>query len=166
METVHFKGEPQHTCASVPAVGAQAPDFKLVTKDLAPLTLADLRGKRVVLNVFPSLDTPVCAMSVRKFNETASRLDNVAVVCVSMDLPFAMARFCTLEGLDDVIAASAFRSPGFAKDYGLMLTDGPLEGLLARCVLIIDENGKVIYRDLVNEITDEPDYESAIGMLS
>jgi len=166
METVHFKGQPQHTCGTVPTVGTQAPDFKLVTKDLAPVTLADLKGKRVVLNVFPSLDTPVCAMSVRKFNEEASKLENVAVVCVSMDLPFAMARFCTVEGLENVIAASAFRSPEFVKAYGLQLVDGPLEGLLTRCVLIMDENGKVIYRDLVNEITNEPDYNSAIKMLS
>ena len=166
METVYFKGEPQHTYGSVPAVGTEAPDFKLVTKDLAPVTLADLKGKRVVLNVFPSLDTPVCAMSVRRFNEEASKLKNVAVVCVSMDLPFAMARVCTLEGLDNVVAASAFRSPEFGKEYGLQLVDGPLEGLLARCVLVIDENGKVVYRDLVNEITDEPDYKAAVEMLS
>ena len=125
-----------------------------------------IRDRRVVLNVFPSLDTPVCAMSVRRFNEEASKLKNVAVVCVSMDLPFAMARFCTLEGLDNVVAASAFRSPEFGKEYGLQLVDGPLEGLLARCVLVIDENGKVVYRDLVNEITDEPDYKAAVEMLS
>lgn len=105
-------------------------------------------------------------MSVRRFNEEASKLKNVAVVCVSMDLPFAMARFCTLEGLDNVVAASAFRSPEFGKEYGLQLVDGPLEGLLARCVLVIDENGKVVYRDLVNEITDEPDYKAAVEMLS
>ena len=150
----------------MPAVRTEAHDFKLVTKHLAPVTLADLKGKRVVLNVFPSLDTPVCAMSVRRFNEEASKLKNVAVVCVSMDLPFAMARFCTLEGLDNVVAASAFRSPEFGKEYGLQLVDGPLEGLLARCVLVIDENGKVVYRDLVNEITDEPDYKAAVEMLS
>lgn len=165
METVYFKGSPVHTYGNVPAVGTVAPDFKLVTKDLKDITLADFKGKKVVLNVFPSLDTEVCAMSVRKFNQEASRRKDVAVVCVSMDLPFAMARFCTLEGLDSVIAASAFRSPEFAKEYGLMLVDGPLAGLLARCVLIIDENGKVIYRDLVEEITTEPDYKAAESML-
>lgn len=165
METVYFKGIPVHTYGDVPAVGTTAPDFKLVTKDLEDITLADFKGKKVVLNVFPSLDTEVCAMSVRKFNQEASRHKDVAVVCVSMDLPFAMARFCTLEGLDSVIAASAFRSPEFAKEYGLMLVDGSLAGLLARCVLIIDENGKVIYRDLVEEITTEPDYKAAESML-
>ena len=165
METVYFKGTPFHTYGTVPEAGSKAPDFKLVTKDLQEVTLADFAGKKLVLNVFPSLDTPVCAASVRRFNQEAAKLDDVAVLCVSMDLPFAMARFCTVEGRDKVMAASAFRSPEFAHNYGLQIIDGPLAGLLARCVLIIDENGKVIYRDLVNEITNEPDYEAAINTL-
>lgn len=165
METVYFKGTPVHTYGEVPEVGSKAPDFTLVTKDLAEINLADFAGKRLVLNVFPSLDTPVCAASVRRFNKDAADIDNVAVVCVSMDLPFAMSRFCVAEGIENVVAASAFRSPEFAHNYGLQLTDGPLAGLLARCVLIIDENGKVIYRDLVDEITHEPDYEAAVKVL-
>lgn len=165
METVYFKGTEVHTYGDVPAVGTQAPDFDLTKADLSDLCLSDLRGKKVVLNVFPSLDTPVCAMSVRRFNKEASSRKDVAVVCVSEDLPFAIGRFCTLEGLEDVIGASAFRSPEFSKEYGLLMVDGPLKGLLARAVIIIDEKGKVIYRQLVDEITNEPDYAAAISML-
>ncbi|MDE6526122.1 MAG: thiol peroxidase [Muribaculaceae bacterium] len=165
METVFFKGSPCHTYGNIPAVGIKAPDFKLVTKDLAEITCDDFKGKRVVLNVFPSLDTPVCAASVRRFNVEASKLDNTAVVCVSMDLPFAMSRFCSAEGIDNVTAASAFRSPTFAQQYGLQLVDGPLAGLLARAVIVMDENHQIIYSDLVGEITDEPDYEGAISVL-
>lgn len=165
METVFFKGQEVHTYGNLPAVGTKAPDFKLTTATLEDLTLDSLRGRKVVLNIFPSLDTPVCAASVRRFNQEASKVDNVTVVCVSEDLPFAMSRFCTLEGLKDVVAASAFRSPEFAKEYGVELIDGPLKGLLTRAVIIIDEEGKVIYRDLVEEITNEPDYASAIKML-
>ena len=165
METVYFQGTPCHTYGKVPEVGTKAPEFTLTGKDLQDITLASFPGKRVVLNVFPSLDTPVCAMSVRKFNQEASGLDDVVVLCVSMDLPFAMQRFCTLEGLENVVPASAFRSKDFAHNYGLLLTDGPLAGLLARCVLIVDKDGKVIYRDLVSEITHEPDYEGAKRVL-
>lgn len=165
METVYFKGTPVHTYGDVPVVGSKAPDFTLVTKDLAEINLADFAGKKLVLNVFPSLDTGVCAASVRRFNKEAAGLDNVAVVCVSMDLPFAMNRFCVAEGIDKVIAASAFRSPEFAHNYGMLMVDGPLKGLLARCVLIIDGQGEVIYRELVDEITHEPDYEAALKML-
>ena len=165
METVYFQGAPEHTYGTVPAVGSKAPEFKLTGKDLQPITLADYAGKRVVLNIFPSLDTPVCAASVRRFNKEASDVKNVAVVCVSMDLPFAMSRFCTLEGLENVVPASAFRSKEFGHDYGVELVDGPLAGLLARCVLVIDEKGNVIFRDLVEEITHEPDYEAAIAVL-
>ncbi len=161
METIYFKGTACKTCGNVPVAGDKAPDFKLTDKDLKEISLSDYKGKRVVLNVFPSLDTPVCATSVRKFNKVASEFDNTAVLCISMDLPFAMSRFCTLEGIDGVTAASAFRSPEFCKAYGLELVDGPLAGLLARAVIVIDENRNVIYSDLVNEITDEPDYEGA-----
>ena len=125
----------------------------------------DLKGRRIVLNIFPSLDTSVCATSVRKFNELAASLDNTTVVAVSKDLPFAQSRFCTTEGIKNLIAASAFRSPEFSKDYGVEMVDGPLAGLLARAVVVIDENGKVIHAELVPEITQEPDYEAAIKAL-
>lgn len=165
METIYFQGNPCHTYGTVPAVGEKAPCFHLVTKDLKDITCMEFRGKRVVLNVFPSLDTAVCAMSVRRFNQEAAALDNTVVICVSMDLPFAAARFCTAEGIDNLVVASAFRSPMFAQKYGLQIVDGPLAGLLARAVLILDAEGKVIYRDLVSEITHEPDYAAALKML-
>ena len=165
METIYFQGAPVHTYGNIPAVGTEAPDFTLVTKDLKDITLADYAGKRVVLNIFPSLDTAVCAMSVRRFNQEAASLDNTAVICVSMDLPFAMKRFCTAEGIDNVEVASAFRSPTFAQKYGLQIVDGPLAGLLARAVIIVDEKGEVIFTDLVQEITNEPDYKAAINVL-
>lgn len=165
METVYFKGTPCHTYGSIPAVGTKAPCFTLVTKDLADIGCQDFPGKRIVLNIFPSLDTPVCAASVRRFNQEAAGLDDVAVLCVSMDLPFAMSRFCSAEGIDNVVAASAFRSPLFSEQYGLQIVDGPLAGLLARAVIIIDKDGKVAYSDLVDEITHEPDYEGAMYVL-
>lgn len=165
METLYFKGNACHTGGMLPSVGEKAPDFTLVGADLNEIHLADFPGKKVVLNIFPSLDTAVCAMSVRKFNEKAADKKDAVVLCVSMDLPFAAKRFCTIENINDVYPASAFRSPEFAKEYGVELVDGPLKGLLTRAVVIIDENGKVIYRDLVNEITDEPDYKSALKML-
>ncbi len=165
METIYFKGTPCHTYGKVPAVGEKAPCFTLVTPELKEVTCDDFHGKRIVLNVFPSLDTPVCAASVRRFNEAVSKLDNTVVLCVSMDLPFAAGRFCETEGLKAVIPASAFRSPMFAENYGLQLVDGPLAGLLARAVIIIDTDRKIIYRDLVEEITDEPRYDEAIDVL-
>lgn len=154
-----------HTSGTVPAVGQVAPGFDLTTPELTEVRKGDYEGKRVVLNVFPSLDTPVCAASVRRFNQEAAGLDNTVVLCVSMDLPFAMARFCTVNEINGVQAVSAFRSPEFGQKYGLTLVDGPLKGLLARAVIVIDENGKVAYRELVNEITNEPDYEAAISVL-
>lgn len=166
METVYFKGTPCHTYGMIPAVGTKAPCFNLTGIDLNEIRCTDYAGKRVVLNVFPSLDTPVCAMSVRRFNKEASKLDNTVVICVSMDLPFAMNRFCTAEGLQNVVPASAFRSPTFAQQYGLQLVDGPLAGLLARAVIVLDEEHNVIYSDLVEEITNEPDYKGAIDVLT
>lgn len=166
MRTICFSGNPCHLCGYVPAVGSEAPDFKLTGKDLNPVSLSDYRGRRVVLNIFPSLDTPVCAASVRRFNKEAAGLENTVVICISMDLPFAMGRFCTAEGIDGLTVASAFRSPDFARDYGLKITDGPLEGLLARAVILIDERGRVSYTDVVGEITDEPDYEAALSALA
>ena len=165
METILFKGQPCHTCGTVPGVGETAPCFHLADPDLSQILCSDFAGKRVVLNVFPSLDTEVCARSVRRFNEEAAKLDDVVVICVSMDLPFAMGRFCTIEGIKNVLFGSAFRSPIFGQKYGLQLVDGPLAGLLARCVLILDENRRVIFRDLVHEITDEPAYEAALSVL-
>lgn len=165
METIFLNGTECHTFGSLPAVGTEAPFFSLTGADLAEVKLDDFKGKNVVLNIFPSLDTEVCARSVRRFNQEASSLDNTVVVCVSMDLPFAMHRFCAAEGLDNVKVASAFRSPAFGQKYGAQIVDGPLAGLLCRAVLIIDANGKVAFRDLVEEITHEPDYEAALRVL-
>ena len=146
-------------------MGEKAPCFNLVNMALKEISCLDFRGKRVVLNVFPSLDTPVCAASVRRFNQEAAGLENTVVICVSMDLPFAASRFCTAEGIENLEVASAFRSPLFAQKYGLQIVDGPLAGLLARAVIILDGDGKVEYVDLVSEITDEPDYTSAIDFM-
>lgn len=165
METVYFKGQECHTYGSLPEVGSKAPDYNLTSVGLSPVKSEDSAGKTVVLNIFPSLDTEVCAQSVRRFNKEASKLKDTEVICVSQDLPFAMKRFCTVEGLEKVIPASAFRSPQFGEKYGVMLVDGPLAGLLTRAVIIIGPDGKVKYRDLVSEITEEPDYEAAIRVL-
>lgn len=165
METVKFQGNPCHTSGNIPATGTQAPCFSLVNEALAEVRCTDFPGKRIVLNVFPSLDTPVCAASVRRFNVEASKMENTQIICVSMDLPFAQKRFCTAEGIDKLVVTSAFRSPDFGRDYGLLLTDGPLAGLLARAVIVLDENRKVIFSDLVEEITEEPNYQGAIEAL-
>ncbi|MDE5568213.1 MAG: thiol peroxidase [Muribaculaceae bacterium] len=166
METIFFNGTAVKTYGNVPVAGEKAPDFKLVNKELKELSFKDFEGKRIVLNVFPSLDTAVCAASVRRFNQEAAKFKNTVVLCVSMDLPFAMTRFCTAEGIDGVVPTSAFRSPDFGKEYGLTMVDGPLAGLLARAVIIIDENRNVIYSDLVDEITHEPDYDGAFYVLT
>lgn len=165
METIYFKGTPCHTYGVMPSVGQEAPCFHLSGLDLSAVTCTDFKGQRIVLNIFPSLDTEVCARSVRRFNEEASGLPDTTVICVSMDLPFAMSRFCTLEGIKDVVFGSAFRSPLFGQKYGVQLCDGPLAGLLARAVIIIDTDRKIIYRELVDEITNEPDYEAALSVL-
>lgn len=164
MATVTLKGSPFKTSGDLPAKGNSAPDATLVKTDLSEIRISEFKGKRVVLNIFPSVDTPTCAQSVRAFNEQASQLDNTVVLCVSQDLPFAMARFCGAEGLDQVIPASAFRS-SFAEDYGVKMTEGPLTGLDARAVVVLDETGKVRYTQLVSEVADEPDYEAAINAL-
>lgn len=166
METVFFKGQPCHTYGTVPSIGETAPCYHLAGRDLSQLICTDFAGKRVVLNIFPSLDTAVCAMSVRRFNEEAAKLKDVVVICVSMDLPFAMSRFCSVENIGNVVFGSAFRSPLFGQKYGVQLVDGPLAGLLTRCVLVLDENRRVIFRDLVEEITNEPDYEAALKVLA
>ncbi|MEA4937876.1 Thiol peroxidase [bioreactor metagenome] len=159
MATVTFKGNEVKTSGQLPAVGTLAPDFKLVGSGLNEITLADFKGKRVVLNIFPSIDTGVCATSVRKFNKWASTQENTVVICVSKDLPFASGRFCGAEGLENVITASDFRYNNFATDYGILMTDGPLAGLMARSVVALDEKGKVTYNQLVPEITQEPEYD-------
>lgn len=159
MATVTFKGSEVKTNGSLPAVGTKAPDFKLVGAGLNEISLADYKGKRVVLNIFPSIDTGVCASSVRNFNKLAAADDNVVVICVSKDLPFAASRFCGAEGLDKVITASDFRYNNFATDYGVLMTDGPLAGLMARSVVAVDESGTVVYNQLVPEIVEEPNYE-------
>jgi thiol peroxidase len=163
MAQVTLKGNPIHTNGELPQVGAKAPDFKLTGGDLKDVSLADYKGKRKVLNIVPSLDTAVCATSTRRFNEAASRLPNTVVLVVSADLPFASKRFCTTEGLQNVVPLSLMRSKSFAKDYGVLLQDGPLAGLCARAVVVLDENDKVVYRQLVPEIGQEPDYDQAIA---
>lgn len=162
MSTVTLGGNKVNVKGNFPAIGSQAPDFTLVKSDLSELTLSSLKGKKVVLNLFPSLDTKVCAMSVRKFNEMAAQMENTVVLAISKDLPFAHARFCTTEGIEKVIGLSAFRNCSFGEEYGVALADGPLAGLLARAVIILDEQGKVVYTELVPEITHEPNYEEAL----
>ncbi len=159
MAKITFKGNAVNTNGQLPTVGSKAPDFKLVGAGLNEISLADYKGKRVVLNIFPSLDTGVCATSVRQFNKWVSDKENTVVICVSKDLPFAQSRFCGAEGLNNVITASDFRYNNFATDYGVLMTDGPLTGLMARSVVAIDENGKVSYTELVPEIVQEPVYE-------
>ncbi len=165
MTTVTLKGNSIETVGELPKVGEQAPDFNIVKDDLSELSLADLKGQRVVLNIFPSVDTGTCAMSVRQFNEKAASLDNTTVVCVSKDLPFAMKRFCGAEGIENVTSGSAFRS-SFGEDYGVTFKTGPLTGLLSRAVVVIDENGKVTYTEQVAETTEEPDYDAAVNALN
>ena len=165
MASITLKGNPVSTVGELPAVGSSAPSFSGIKTDLSECTLADLAGKKVVLNVFPSIDTGVCAASTRHFNEAASSLDNTVVVCVSVDLPFALGRFCGAEGLDNVIPLSVFRNPEFGSGYGVTIADGPLAQLLSRAVVVIDESGKVIYTEQVPEITQEPNYEAALKSL-
>jgi thiol peroxidase len=165
MSQVTLKGNPITVDGAFPDVGNKAPDFKLVGKDLADVSLAHFAGKRKVLNIFPSVDTPTCATSVRHFNESASQLDNTVVLCISADLPFAQTRFCGAEGLDQVINLSLMRGHHFLKDYGVAIASGPLAGLAARAVVVVDEHDKVIHTELVGEIAHEPDYDAALKVL-
>ena len=162
MAKVTLKGNEIHTNGELPKVGTEAPDFKGVKSDLSELSLSDLKGKKVVINVFPSLDTSVCAASVRRFNKEAASHPDTVVLAVSKDLPFAHGRFCTTEGIENVIPLSDFRFSDFDESYGVRMADGPLGGLLARAVVIIGKDGKVMYTELVPEITQEPDYDKAI----
>lgn len=166
MATVTLHGDPSHTNGDLPAVGSSAPEFDLVGAGLSAVTSGDMAGKKVVLNIFPSIDTPTCATSVRTFNEKAAGLDNTVVLCVSADLPFAFGRFCGAEGIENVQTASTFRSADFATNYGVSLVDGPLAGLCARAIVVVDDTGNVLYNELVQEIGDEPNYEAALAALS
>ncbi len=166
MAQITIKGEPINTCGDLPQPGNPAPDFNLITTDLTEISLKELQGTRVVLNIFPSIDTPVCATSVRRFNEKANSLANTRILCVSMDLPFAQKRFCGAEGLKNVIPVSDFRDGSFGRQYGVRISDGSLAGLLSRAVVIVDENGEIVYAQQVAEITQEPDYEAAVAVLS
>ncbi|APF20788.1 thiol peroxidase [Caldithrix abyssi DSM 13497] len=165
MAKITLKGNPINTIGELPAIGNTAPDFSLTTTDLGDVHLKDFSGQRLVLNIFPSLDTEVCATSVRKFNEMAANLENTKVLCISMDLPFAHKRFCTTEGIENVISLSELHERGFGESYGVRIIDGPLRGLFTRAVVVIDEKGKVIYTELVPEITQEPNYEKALKAL-
>ncbi len=164
MATITFQGNQLNTCSDLPPVGSMAPDFSLVNGKLAEVNLASYAGKRKVLSIVPSLDTPVCAASTRKFNEKAAALQNTVVLIVSADLPFAQGRFCQAEGLKNVVPLSTFRST-FAEVYGVNIVDGFLAGLTARAVMVIDENDQVIHSQLVSEITEEPDYEAVFAAL-
>lgn len=164
MATTALGGNPVHTIGELPQVGAPSPSISLTQTDLTELTNADLAGRRVVLNIFPSIDTGVCAMSVRRFNALASGLENTTVVCASADLPFAMKRFCGSEGLDNVVNGSSFRSD-FGSAFGVTMTDGKLAGLLARAVVVLDADGKVIHTEMVPDIGQEPDYDAAIAAI-
>ncbi len=165
MATVTLKGNAFNTVGNLPEAGTVAPAFSLVKNDLSELSLSELAGKKVVLNIFPSLDTAVCATSVRKFNVEAAGKENVVVLGVSKDLPFASGRFCSTEGIDQVVTVSAFRDTAFGSDYGVLIADGPLAGLFARSIVVIDESGKVIYNELVPETVNEPDYAAALAVL-
>lgn len=165
MAKITLQGNEINTNGELPAVGSQAPDFKLVDGELNDRSLADYAGKKKLLNIVPSLDTPVCATSTRKFNDYAKGRDDTVMLMIAADLPFAMSRFCGAEGADNVISLSLMRSKSFAKDYGVLITDGPLAGITARAIVVIDENDKVIYTELVPEIAQEPDYDAAIAAL-
>lgn len=166
MATITLGGNTAHTSGNLPEIGSQLPDFALTTVDLASQSLNDFAGHNLVLNVFPSVDTGVCAQSIREFNKAASNLENTKVLCISRDLPFAMARFCGAEGIEDVISLSDFKNGNFGKDYGLEMIDSAFEGLLSRCVIVADNNGKILYTEQVPEIGQEPNYEAALNALS
>lgn len=166
MAKITLKGNEIDTIGDLPAIGSQAPEFTVVKTDLSETTLGDYKGNTVVLNIFPSVDTGVCAASARRFNSEVAGKANTVVLCVSADLPFAHGRFCEAEGLDDVVPVSVFRTTDFGKDYGQTITNGPLAGLLARAVVIIDGEGKVKYTEQIPEITQEPDYEKALAAVS
>ena len=165
MAKLTFKGTPVNTSGNLPTVGSKAPDFSLVKTDLSSLSLAELKGKRVILSISPSFDTSFCAMSVRKFNKTVTEKPNTTVLSITKDLPFAQSRFCTTEGITNVIPLSGFRDTDFGKSYGVGLIDGPFKGLYARCIIVVDEKGIVIHSQLVPEVAQEADYDAALSTL-
>lgn len=165
MAKITLKGNAIETIGELPAKASAAPEFTLVKTDLSEVSLADYKGKKVVLNIFPSIDTPVCAASVRYFNKAAGESDNTVVLCISADLPFAHTRFCETDGLKNVESLSVFRSPSFGKDYGVTITTGPIAGLLSRAIVVIDGDGKVIHTEQVPEIAQEPNYDAALAAL-
>lgn len=165
MATITLGGNPIHTIGNLPETGSKAPDFTLVEPDLSVKNLADFAGSKVILNIFPSIDTNTCAMSVRTFNAQAAALENVKVLCISRDLPFAQKRFCGAEGIENVMTLSDFRDGSFGKNYGLEIIDGALQGLHSRCVIVLDENGVVSYTEQVAETANEPNYEAALAIL-
>jgi thiol peroxidase len=165
MAKITLKGNPINTSGNLPLKGSKAPEFTLVKSDLAKLSLSELKGKKLILNIFPSLDTSVCATSVRKFNQMAAGKTNTAVLAISKDLPFAHGRFCSTEGITNVTTLSGFRDSDFGTSYGIDIIDGPLAGVYGRSIVVIDETGKVAYTELVPEITQEPDYARALAAL-
>lgn len=165
MAEITLKGSPIQTVGELPKTGSVAPNFTLVKADLSEISLSDFKGKKVILNIFPSVDTGTCATSTRTFNAKASSLENTVVICVSKDLPFAFGRFCGAEGIENVVTGSAFQNTDFEDAYGLKITTGPLKGLCSRSVVVIDEAGKVAYTEQVKETVDEPNYEAAISAL-
>lgn len=165
MASITLGGNPINTSGELPVKGSKAPNFQLVKNDLSIASLIDFTGSKLVLNIFPSIDTGTCATSVRTFNAKASALTNTKVLCISRDLPFAQKRFCGAEGLEDVINLSDFKTGSFGKDYGLEIVDGPLAGLHSRAIVVLDENGTVIYTEQVSEIANEPNYELALAAL-
>ena len=162
MTTITLKGNPIHTVGKLPAVATEAPGFTLTADDLSDKSLSDFKGKNIILNIFPSVNTSVCSMSVRKFNEDAANLSNTVVLCISKDLPFAQAQFCGAEGIKNVVMLSDFRTD-FGHEYGVQIADGPLKGLLSRAVVVINPEGKIVYEEQVPEITHEPDYDAALA---
>ncbi|GGB66988.1 putative thiol peroxidase [Flavobacterium suaedae] len=165
MAQITLGGNPVNITGNLPATGTKAPGFELVKNDLSTVSLNDFKSSKLVLNIFPSIDTGTCATSVRKFNEKAAGIENTKVLCISRDLPFAQARFCGAEGLDNVITLSDFKEGKFGNDYGLTITDGPLAGLHSRAVIVINEEGNIVYTEQVSEIKDEPDYDKALAAL-
>ncbi|HJW32618.1 MAG TPA: thiol peroxidase [Holophagaceae bacterium] len=165
MAQITLKGNPIHTSGDLPKVGSACPDFTLTKADLSETCLKDYAGKRVVLNIFPSIDTPTCATSVRTFNKRASEKPNTAILCISADLPFAQKRFCGAEGLEAVVPVSTFRNPGFLDAFGVAIVDSPLKGLCARSVVVVNEQGQVVHTELVPETANEPNYDAALAKL-
>ena len=165
MATTKLAGNPVQLAGEFPGKGTAAKNFVAVKQDLSEFSLEEFQGKRKILNVFPSIDTDVCATSVRTFNKKASSLENTQVICLSFDLPFAHKRFCGAEGIDNVVTGSLFRNPDFLKDYGLLIEDGPLKGLTARAVIVLDENNTILHAEMVDDITHEPDYDAALAAL-